>query len=98
MRLTAADISASGCYVETIFPLIIGTSLKVNLWIASEKLTTRSFVCTSDPGLGMGIEFIGLKPEDQQRFQEYLQALNPWGFPRTLEGIISADYSEIASL
>jgi len=89
MRLTATDISASGGYVETIFPLIIGTSLKVDLWIASEKLTTRSFVCTSDPGLGMGIEFIGLKPEDQQRFQEYLQALNPWGFPRTLEGIIS---------
>jgi len=79
MRLTATDISASGCYVETIFPLIIGTSLKVDLWIASEKLTTRSFVRTSDPGLGMGIEFIGLKPEDQQRFQEYLKALNPWG-------------------
>ena len=79
MRLTATDISASGCYVETIFPLSIGTSLKVDLWIASEKLTTRSFVRSSDPGLGMGIDFIGLKPEDQQRFQEYLKALNPWG-------------------
>ena len=78
MRLTATDISASGCYVETIFPLSIGTSLKVDLWIASEKLTTRSFVRSSDPGLGMGIDFIGLKPEDQQRFQEYLKALNPW--------------------
>jgi len=79
MRLTATDISASGCYVETIFPLSIGTSLTVDLWIASEKLTTRSFVRSSDPGLGMGIEFIGLKPDDQQRFQEYLKALNPWG-------------------
>ena len=79
MRLTATDISASGCYVETIFPLSIGTSLKVDLWIESEKVTTRSFVRTSDPGLGMGIEFIGLKLEDQQRFQEYLKALNPWG-------------------
>ena len=79
MRLTATDISASGCYVETIFPLSIGTGLMVDLWIASEKLTTRSFVRSSDPGLGMGIDFIGLKPEDQQRFQEYLKALNPWG-------------------
>src|SRR5258708_31409000 len=79
MRLTATDISASGCYVETIFPLSIGTSLMVDLWIASEKLTTRSFVRSSDPGLGMGIDFIGLKPDDQQRFQEYLKALNPWG-------------------
>jgi hypothetical protein len=79
MRLTATDISGSGCYVETIFPLSIGTSLKVDLSIESEQVTTRSFVRTSDPGLGMGIEFIGLKPEEQQRFQEYLKALNPWG-------------------
>jgi PilZ domain len=79
MRLTATDISGSGCYVETIFPLSIGTSLKVDLLIESEQVTTRSFVRTSDPGLGMGIEFIGLRPEDQQRFQEYLKALNPWG-------------------
>jgi hypothetical protein len=79
MRLTGTDISASGCYVETIFPLSIGTILMVDLWIASEKLTTRSFVRSSDPGLGMGIDFIGLKPDDQQRFQEYLKALNPWG-------------------
>ncbi len=78
MRLTATDISASGCYVETIFLFTIGTSLKVDLWIASESFTTRSFV-RQQSGLGMGIEFIGLKPEDQQRFQEYLKALNPWG-------------------
>jgi len=49
------------------------------LSIESEQVTTRSFVRTIDPGLGMGIEFIGLRPEDQQRFQEYLKALNPWG-------------------
>jgi hypothetical protein len=79
MRLTATDISASGCYVETISPLSVGAGLKVDLWLASEKLTTRAFVRTSDPRLGMGIEFVGLKPEDQQRFQQYLKALNPWG-------------------
>jgi ribosomal protein L24 len=79
IRLTASDISASGCYVETMAPFSIGTNLKVDLWIGLEKITTRSFVRTSDPGLGMGIEFIGLKREDQQRFQKYLKALNPWG-------------------
>ena len=63
---TATDISGIGCYVETIFPLSIGTSLKVDLSIDSEQVTTRSFVRTSDPGLGMGIEFIGLRLEDQQ--------------------------------
>jgi PilZ domain len=79
MRITATDVSASGCYVETMSPLSIGTSLMVDLWIAAEKLTTRSFVRTSDPGVGMGIEFIGLNLADRKRFQEYLKALNPWG-------------------
>jgi hypothetical protein len=79
MRVTATDISASGCYVETILPFSVGTSLTVDLWIGEEKITTRAFVRTSDPRLGMGIEFVGLKPEDQQRFQGYLKAMNPWG-------------------
>jgi PilZ domain len=79
MRVAGTDISASGCYVETLSHFSIGTSLEVDLCIGSEKITTCSFVRTSDPGLGMGIEFLGLKPEDQKRFQEYLKALNPWG-------------------
>ena len=78
MRVTATDISASGCYVETILPSPIGTGLNADLWIAEEKIATRVLVRTSDPGVGMGIEFVGLKPEDQQRFQDYLKAVNPW--------------------
>lgn len=77
-RITATDISASGCYVETILPAPIGASLIADLWIGEEKITTRVLVRTSDPGVGMGIEFVGLKPEDQQRFQDYLNAVNPW--------------------
>ena len=77
-RITATDISASGCYVETISPLPIGTRLNVDLWIGEEKITTRVLVRTSDPRVGMGIEFVGLKSEDQQRFQDYLKAVNPW--------------------
>jgi hypothetical protein len=79
MRLTATDISASGCYVETMMPRPIGTGLNADLWIGEEKITTRVLVRTSDPGLGMGIEFVGLKAEHQQRFQDYLKAMNPWG-------------------
>jgi hypothetical protein len=78
MRVTATDISASGCYVETISPSPIGTGFKVDLCIAEEKITTHAFVRSIDPRFGMGIEFIGLNPEVQLRFQEYLKAMNPW--------------------
>jgi hypothetical protein len=43
-----------------------------------EKLTTRTLVRTCDPQVGMGIEFVGLKQDEQQRFQEYLRAMDPY--------------------
>src|SRR5262249_44122701 len=56
MRVTATDISGSGCYVETILPLPVGTTLKVDFWVGADKTTTSAVVRTSDPGVGMGVE------------------------------------------
>jgi len=78
IRVTASDISASGCYVETISPFPIGTAFSTDLTFGVEKLTTRTLVRTCDPQVGMGIEFVGLKQDEQQRFQEYLRAMDPY--------------------
>jgi hypothetical protein len=78
IRVTASDISASGCYVETISPFPIGTAFSTDLTFATEKLTTRTLVRSCDPQVGMGIEFVGLKIEEQQRFQTYLRAMDPY--------------------
>jgi hypothetical protein len=79
IRITATDVSGSGCYVETLSPFPIGSGLGAELWIGPEKVTTRAVVRTSDPRVGMGIEFVGLKTEVQQRFQAYLHAKDPVG-------------------
>ena len=78
MRVTATDISGNGCYVETLSPFPIGTGLGAELWIGMERVTTRALVRTSDPRVGMGIEFVGLKTENQQRLQGHLQAMDPF--------------------
>lgn len=78
LRVTATDLSASGCYIETLSPFQIGTSLIAELRFGVQTLTTRTFVRSCDPQVGMGVEFIGLHAEEQQRFQQYLQAMNPW--------------------
>lgn len=78
IRVTASDISASGCYVETISPFPIGTAFSTDLTFGVEKLTTRTLVRTCDPQVGMGIEFVGLKQDEQQRFQDYLRAMDPY--------------------
>jgi hypothetical protein len=78
VRVTATDISGSGCYVEMLSPFPIGTGLGAELWFGAERVTTRALVRTCDPRVGMGIEFVGLSTEDQRRFQDYLQAIDPF--------------------
>jgi PilZ domain len=78
VRVTATDVSGSGCYVEMLSPLPIGTGLNAEFWIGTKRVMTRALVRTCDPRVGMGIEFVGLKTEDQRRFQDHLQAAYPF--------------------
>ena len=78
IRVTATDVSAGGCYVETISPFPLGTAFSTDLTFGTEKLNTRTVVRSCDPQVGMGIEFVGLKAEEQQRFQTYLRAIDPY--------------------
>lgn len=78
VRVTASDISGSGCYIEMLSPFPVGTSLVAEFWIGAERISPRALVRTCDPRVGMGIEFIGMKPAEQQRFQNHLQAIDPF--------------------
>jgi hypothetical protein len=73
MQTNSSDISGRGCYVETMVPLPLGTKLKILFWIESEKITCAGLVRSSDPGVGMGIEFVGLDRGTKARLQEFLQ-------------------------
>jgi hypothetical protein len=77
MRVNATDISGNGCYVETVMPLAISTSLRVEFWIEEERISTSATVRTRDPGVGMGVEFTGLLEEMKKRFQVHLDKLDP---------------------
>src|SRR5229473_838854 len=77
MRLNATDISGNGCYVETVMPLALTTTLKVEFWIDQEHISSTAVVRTRDPGVGMGIEFTGLTEESKKRLQAHLDQLDP---------------------
>jgi hypothetical protein len=77
MRVNATDVSGNGCYVETILPLAVGITLRVEFWVNEEKISTSAVVRTSDPGVGNGVEFIGLTPDTKKRLQEYLDTIDP---------------------
>ncbi|MBZ5656421.1 MAG: PilZ domain-containing protein [Acidobacteriia bacterium] len=77
MRINSTDISGNGCYVESILPLPVGTVLRVEFWLYSEHINITAVVRTCDPGVGNGIEFIGLPVDGKQRMQAYLDAIDP---------------------
>jgi len=73
VRCATADLSLSGCYIETIFPFPIGTSLDLQLSIETTVLIAATVV-TCDPQVGNGIRFIRVLPEDREALEAFLEA------------------------
>jgi hypothetical protein len=76
MRTQTADISARGCYIETMLPFSLGRLLLATFWLNSERIHTSAIVRTCDRGLGMGIEFTGLDEQTQRRLQEQIESMS----------------------
>src|ERR1700693_2679938 len=77
LRVTATDISGNGCYVETVMPFPVSTLLRIDFWIEQQRLSASAAVRTRDPGVGMGIEFTGLKEDGKLLLQAHLDELDP---------------------
>jgi len=77
MRINATDVSGNGCYVETILPLPIGTSLRVDFYLEDQHIKITAVIRTCDPGVGNGIEFTGMPLEGKQQLQAYLDSIDP---------------------
>ncbi len=73
MQTNATDMNGRGCYVETLLPAALGTPLTITFWIESEKFNAAAVVRASDPGVGMGIEFIGLDEGSQSHLQSLIE-------------------------
>jgi len=76
LQTSATDIGGRGCYVETLLPLQIGTKVHISFWVESERVQTTGIVRTSDPGVGMGIEFTALDNAVQEWLQAHLDKLD----------------------
>jgi hypothetical protein len=73
IRGSTADLNLSGCYIETIFPLPVGTRLELKLQLDA-TLVVLATVVTSDPQVGNGIRFTRMLPEDFEALRAYLEA------------------------
>jgi len=74
IRGATADLSAGGCYIETMFPFPVGTTLDLKVQLENTLLVAATVV-TCDPQVGNGIRFERMLPEDREELRKYLEAL-----------------------
>ena len=73
IRGATSDLSEIGCYIETMFPFPVGTTLEMSLQLEGTLLAVGTVV-TCDPQVGNGIEFTKMLPEDQEELRAYIRA------------------------
>jgi hypothetical protein len=67
------DISASGCYIETLAPAPKESQLDITIQSEGFNVETRVRVCTSHPSIGMGAEIVRFaSAQDSAAFRELL--------------------------
>jgi c-di-GMP-binding flagellar brake protein YcgR len=72
MRTTTDEISLSGCYIETMFTMDVGTKLMVALSIGGETIHASGVVVTKYPQVGNGIDFTQMHPNDSRKLGEFI--------------------------
>jgi hypothetical protein len=74
MSTRVSDLSASGCYVDTINPLPNGTLVRVKIFTDTQSFEAPAKVVYSHTHLGMGLVFREVQPNSQSVLQNWLPA------------------------
>jgi hypothetical protein len=75
LRIKGRATAGSGCYIETMLPLPVGTISMITFWLNSERVRAIAIVRTCDSGVGMGIEFTALDQATQKRLQQQVETI-----------------------
>jgi len=73
------DLSRGGCFLETLLPIAVDTKVSVVLLIAQRRICAEGVVRSWLPNFGVGVQFARFEPEDLQRLEEVLAALEKGG-------------------
>jgi hypothetical protein len=74
MSTRISDLSASGCYVDTINPLPGGTFVQLKIFSDSQTFEAAARVVYAHAHLGMGLAFREVQPNFRSVLQNWLPA------------------------
>jgi PilZ domain len=67
-----ADLNTSGCYIDTLNPLPLETTVRLQIQKESATVEFRARVISCHPGSGMGLVFEGITPEQRSTLAKWL--------------------------
>src|ERR1051325_4324036 len=69
-----SDINLSGVFIDALSPLPVGAAIKLSFTLpGGKRIETDGVVAHSQPGIGMGVEFTGLTPDQKELIQAALK-------------------------
>jgi PilZ domain len=69
------DLGPGGCFVDTILPFPAGAKVRVSVRKGQTTFETGGVVVYSQTGLGMGIAFSGMEPQQREALDGWLSEL-----------------------
>ena len=73
------DISGGGCYIETVYPLPIGTTMQLRLTIAGNILDVSAKVAWTIPQAGMGVSFAFVSAQEKYKVAQIVEEVKTIG-------------------
>jgi hypothetical protein len=67
-----SDLSLTGCYIDTINPLPLGTKLRVRLKLRGTSIEVPATVARVEPNMGMGVAFGELTADQIALIEKWL--------------------------
>jgi hypothetical protein len=69
------DICLGGCYLEMMSPFPVGSTVEMVLDLGESTIAARGKVCNTHPGIGMGVSFTGMRPEDLAKLRQFVPSV-----------------------
>jgi PilZ domain len=72
----ASDLGAGGCYIDTVTPFPVGTTLMLNLTSENHKVRAKANVVYARAGMGMGLTFTEMTANQRENLSTWLGELS----------------------
>ena len=75
------DLGPGGCFVDTLTPFPVGSKVRVTVYKTNSRFESRGVVVYSQAGLGMGVAFEALEPQQRAALDTWLTELTQGRVP-----------------